>query len=192
MKNMKNIREKLIFNYLKFYNTSFLRSKFEFKFRNNKYHQWIYEDKYLSRCFDYLISTLNRKSLLKFLSKDFPIFLRCNGHMSCIVSPIKNKKMILVFPELFQLLKSAGHESALAILAHELGHLYHGHGDTPVNYIKAQIEADDFAFHLGMGLELQDVLSRYDNIECRTRIAYLASKHAYNIQEKDQLKKLKQ
>ena len=64
----------------------------------------------------------------------------------------------------------------LAILAHELGHLYHQHSEKSLPVLEAQVEADDFAFKLGLGRELVEVLLQFNDIDTRTRVSYLTSK----------------
>jgi hypothetical protein len=82
-----------------------------------------------------------------------------------------------VFPELIQLLKSASAFHGIAILAHELGHIYHQHTEQKIDTLTAQIEADEFALDLGFGEELQEVLLDHaHSVDCRVRISRITSK----------------
>ena len=45
-----------------------------------------------------------------------------------------------------------------------------------IDPLEAQIEADNFACHLGLGIELQEVLLEHKNsIDCRTRVSFLTA-----------------
>ena len=78
---------------------------------------------------------------------------------------------------MIKILRSASPDHGLAILAHELGHIYYQHTEFKTETLKAQIEADDFAFELGFGEKLQDVLLDHnESIDCRVRISKLTAK----------------
>ena len=84
-----------------------------------------------------------------------------------------------------QILRSPSIYHGIAILAHELGHIYYQHTEQKIDTLKAQIEADDFAFELGLGEELQEILlDHVHSVDCRVRISKLTSKL---ISERNQL-----
>ena len=104
------------------------------------------------------------------------IFQQVSGQFSCTVQQPPNAHVILLFPELIRLLTSVNNARGLAILAHELGHIYHQHHKKNLPTLEAQIEADDFAYHAGLGHDLVEVLLSYRDIDSQTRVSILTSK----------------
>ncbi len=113
--------------------------------------------------------------MVEFLNRRGEILiLQAEGHLACAMAPVRNANVILAFPDLIQILRSASPIRGLGILAHELGHLVLNHSKRAIPAIDAQVEADEFAFNLGYGRELEQVLHEYEHsIECRVRIARL-------------------
>lgn len=144
-------------------------------FLKNHNHQWIANDPAIKKYFLILIDSLKEKHVDFFLNHQ-TFFIPCQAHLSCAIGRTKNHHLILVFPELITLLRSASSLHALAILAHELGHIYYGHTENKIDTLQAQIEADHFSFELGFGQELREVLlDHIKNHDCRVRISKLAS-----------------
>ena len=145
-------------------------------FMNDGNHRWILEDRMLARGVKLLIESLEDKHISFFIQH--PTYLiPCQAHLSCAIGRTKNHHLILVFPELIQILKSASSVHGVAVLAHELGHIYHQHTENKVETLQAQIEADDFACQLGFGEELQEILlDHVYSVDCRLRISKLTSK----------------
>lgn len=144
-------------------------------FLNDPNHEWILENKYTKRSIIALLESLTEEHI-DFFSKHPTYFIPCQAHLSCAIGKTQNHHLILVFPELIQLLKSANAPEAMAILAHEMGHIYYQHTEQKTETLKAQIEADYFAFSLGFGEELQEVLLNHaSSVDCRVRIAKLTS-----------------
>lgn len=139
-------------------------------------HLWIAEDRVIKRVFIDLLNSLNNEHVNYFL-KNKTYFIPCQAHLSCAIGKTGNHHLILVFPDLIKILKSASPEHAMAILAHEMGHVFYQHTEFKIETLKAQIEADDFAYQIGFGEELQDILMDYnESVDCRVRIAKLTSK----------------
>lgn len=156
-------------------NLKTLRDEFKTKFLQDANHQWISEDRVTKRSVEILLNSLNEKQI-HFFSKHPTFMIPCQAHLSCAIGRTQNHHLILVFPELIQLLKSASAFHGIAILAHELGHIYHQHTEQKIDTLTAQIEADQFAFDLGFGEELQEVLlDHVHSIDCRVRISKLTS-----------------
>ena len=152
------------------------KADFIHSFFEARNHQWITKDKLIARSFLILLESLSKEHI-KFFAKNPTFFIPCQAHLSCAIGRTQNHHLILVFPELITLLKSASSLHAVAVLAHELGHIYYQHTEKKVDTLDAQVEADDFAFHLGFGEELQNILLDHDHsIDCRVRIAKLTSK----------------
>ena len=152
------------------------RALFLKRFLEDANHRWIAEDRLVKRGVGLLIEALHEKHL-DFFSKHPTYLIPCQAHLSCAIGRTQNHHLILVFPELLQILRSASSIHGVAVLAHELGHIYYQHTENKIDTLQAQIEADDFAYQLGFGEELQEILLDHKNsIDCRVRIAKLTSK----------------
>lgn len=152
------------------------KERFLKKFLADGNHRWIAEDRLIARGIAILIDALSEKHL-DFFEKHPTYLIPCQAHLSCAIGSTKNHHLILVFPELKQILRSASSMHGIAILAHELGHIYYQHTENKVETLQAQIEADDFAFELGFGEELQEILLDHaSSVDCRVRISKLTSK----------------
>ena len=138
-------------------------------------HQWISEDRIIKRSIEILLDSLTPNQI-QFFIKNPTYFIPCQAQLSCAIGRTQNHHLILVFPELIKLLKSGSAFNGIAILAHELGHVFHRHTENKIDTLTAQIEADQFAFDLGFGEELQEVLLEHTySIDCRVRISKLTS-----------------
>jgi hypothetical protein len=152
-------------------------SKEDFKksFFSDRNHQWISEDKVIKRSIEILLDSFTDEHIAHFKKHD-TYLIPCQAHLSCAIGKTGNHHLILVFPELIQLLKSGSTVQGIAVLAHEYGHIYHQHTEQGVDTLQAQIEADRFAFDLGFGEELQEVLlDHVYSIDCRVRISRLTT-----------------
>ena len=152
-----------------------LKEKFIKDFLQDANHQWILQDRTTKRSIEILLNSLNNEHI-EFFSNHPTFLIPCQAHLSCAIGRTSNHHLILVFPELSQILKSASSFHGIAILAHELGHIFHQHTENKIDTLKAQIEADEFATDLGFGEELQEVLLEHTHsIDCRVRIAKITS-----------------
>lgn len=151
------------------------RAMFKKSFLENNNHSWIIQDKVIKRSIEILLDSLNSEQM-SFFTTNKTYFIPCQAHLSCAIGRTQNHHLILVFPELMQVLRSASAFHGIAILAHELGHIYHQHTEIKIDTLTAQLEADQFAFDLGFGEELQEVLLDHANsIDCRVRISKLTA-----------------
>ncbi|MBC7538351.1 MAG: M48 family metalloprotease [Bacteriovorax sp.] len=152
-----------------------IKEDFKKTFLRDANHQWVSEDRVTRRSIETLLDSLNNKQI-HFFIKHPTFMIPCQAHLSCAIGRTQNHHLILVFPELIQILKSASAFHGIAILAHELGHIYHQHTENKIDTLTAQIQADLFAFDLGFGEELQEVLlDHVHSVDCRVRIARLTS-----------------
>lgn len=150
-----------------------LKDNFIKNFFADANHQWISEDRVTKRSIEILLNSMNEKQI-HFFNKHPTFMIPCQAHLSCAIGRTQNHHLILVFPELIQLLKSASAFHGVAILAHEMGHIFHQHTEMKIDTLTAQIEADQFALDLGFGEELQEVLlDHVHSIDCRVRISKL-------------------
>ena len=122
---------------------------------------WILDNKYALRCIEILFDSLP-PPCLKYLSSLELLFIRSDGILASTVAPRKKTHLIIIYPELFKMMRSASPLRASAVLAHELGHIILKHSERQINPSTAQIEADHFVAQIGLGRELQQVLLGYD------------------------------
>jgi hypothetical protein len=134
------------------------------------------ENKYLYRSLYDLCNRMGKKTESTLLNKNQILFIPVSKIFACSVSPNSFDDIIFIFPDLLKKLSCVDNSQGLAILAHEIGHLYYEHAKKGTPELQAQIEADDFAFQLGLGNELCEVLTQFKDVDTRTRISYLTSK----------------
>ena len=131
-------------------------------------HRWILTDEPFRDSLVELLCGFPESHLRRVLAEERLLLLFCNQRMSCALYPYENRSMVLVFPDLYQLMNSAHYHQAHAILAHELGHVFHRHAKVRISPIDAQLEADRYAFERGYGEELLIVL-RGERVSAETR-----------------------
>lgn len=117
-------------------------------FSNKEEHQWIYTDPIISEGFQILSQYFSQsKQATEFFNK--VLFLKVDGSFACAID--SKKKFVLLYPELISILKGSERMNAVAIIAHEMGHLVLDHQNRDITNLQAQIEADIFAAELGLG-----------------------------------------
>ncbi len=152
------------------------RTEFIVQFFNDPNHAWIRSNERYKKVFLMLLSEL-KIDHINYFKNNPTYFIPCNAVLSCAILNQKDKNMILVFKELLTLLESSKYTEAVAILLHEMGHIYYRHSEKKIDQLDAQIEADDFAFQMGYGEELANVLLEHaHSIDCRVRISKLTTK----------------
>ncbi len=143
----------------------------------NPKHEWIASDRYLKSSFDEFFSFVPLAIINELYQKHSDIwFVKSNGRFSCTFSS-EMCPVVIIFPELVKELSSFNPRGAHAVLAHELGHVFHEHSKKMIDPMQAQVEADEFAIDLGFEVEIEDFLnSRPESVEKRVRLTYLTSK----------------
>lgn len=140
-------------------------------------HAWIEQDRYIKANLLDFFDSLSLKAINKIFETEEVVLAPSSGMFACSVQG-RGKSVIIVFPELKRLLKAPFSGWAKAVLAHEFGHLYHGHAGKFIDPLEAQIEADTFAIDMGYGPQLAEFLEeRPESIEKRTRLAYVTSRY---------------
>lgn len=142
----------------------------------NPYNHWLLNEKHISRAFLELIDKFNPAHQRELINGGDIIIQPVSGEYSCLVQTPKDASVLLLFPELISSLKNVNNERALSILAHEFGHLYYQHHRKNIATLEAQIEADDFAYELGLAHSLVEVLLKYQDIDSQTRVSVLTAK----------------
>jgi len=125
-------------------------------------HAWILENRQLKRAFEYLIEDLSEEEINQMMRSGEVYFVRVNDRLSCTVRADMERRrgnqVVLVFPRLYNLLKSAAPDFGLAVLCHEIAHIVLDHSHKRLSPLQKQVEADRFALEHGFGLELVELL----------------------------------
>ena len=154
-----------------------MREEIKDAFFVSSHHAWISEDRYIKRAFAFLLDNLTEEAV-NFLHPNMneAFFIRGNGRLGTALAAKKNTHLILVYPDLIKMLTSGAPLMGIAVLAHELGHLVKGHSFKVIDPLEAQCEADQVAYEMGLGNELQEVLMDQPySIEAKVRISRLTS-----------------
>jgi hypothetical protein len=131
-------------------------------FLSHSAHHWINQNRIYNRVFQQLFDTFNQEHI-NFFSKHPFIILPNEGQLCSVVYKNHTHSCIILFDQVFQWLQSATPEVALAVISHELGHLYHEHQGKKIGLLETQIQADSFAVELGFGRELIAILKDHPN-----------------------------
>lgn len=142
------------------------------KFLSNIQHEWILTDRYYFRAFKFLLEAIPEDKQAFFM-KNKVLFLPSDGKLACALSELRDCHTILVFPDLMKILKSPIFERGIAVLAHELGHIYYEHSYKDIHPAKAQFEADSFVEDMGLKNALIEILSDYESEASTDRISKL-------------------
>ncbi len=144
-------------------------------FLNENEHDWIRSNVFIQRNFLYLFKMMPENVLMEFLEKK-PLFLMTSGFLGAAIEMSTKRPLVMIYPDLYQILISASPDRGLAILSHEIGHIILGHSQQKISVLEAQVEADHFAYTLGLGKELHDVLLQFKGgVDVSVRIAKLTS-----------------
>lgn len=133
---------------------------------------WIRENRRVERALRHFFTTFPTITLNR-LRKRKLYFVPCSGHMSATITYDEGTSVVLLFPEILRALESTDPSEALAILAHELGHVVHDHAARGTPQLQAQVEADAFACSLGFAREICALLSREASEEGRVRLGVI-------------------
>lgn len=131
----------------------------EYILQEESEHEWIRNDKSIYRFFKDLYSTLSDDDFNKlYKSKNKKIlFIFSDGKFATTLHKSEND-CIIIYPELLNLIRSVDYSQALAILFHEIGHIYHDHRNKNISNLDKQIEADHFACVYGLDQEILELL----------------------------------
>jgi hypothetical protein len=139
-------------------------------------NDWIISDRYLQRIIVDFFKELPQDTLEYFAKRPL-VLVPVSAHLACAIGEKDALDIILLFPEMVKKLKSADPRNALAVLAHEIGHLYYRHSLRKIDRLQAQVEADRFACQMGYGLELVETLENFPDIDTRVRITYITAEY---------------
>lgn len=143
-------------------------------FFNAPEHRWVWENKAIRVRLVELFLKMETRDLHTLIRKRRLLLMYSDARMSCAFYQFRGREVVLVFPDLYDLLLSPNHKNGQAILAHEFGHIVLGHASQAITNDQAQSEADAFAASLGYGEELALALEPYTaEQEIPTRIRAL-------------------
>jgi len=108
----------------------------------------------IKKTIDIFFNTFNSEVFDFFNGSKKLMILPSRGNWACAIPHTDRAHLILIYPDLIDLLKSNNFRQGLAILAHEVGHIFLGHSDRKIDPEDAQFEADYFSNLLGFGVEL--------------------------------------
>ena len=137
-------------------------------------NEWLLQDRYLSRVIVDFFKELPEQTIKQFSTRPL-VLVPITGHLSCAIGEKDAMDIILIFPELLRKLRSANPRLGLAVLAHEIGHLYHRHSVRKIDRLQAQVEADRYACELGYALELLETLEAFTDLDTKVRITYITA-----------------
>jgi hypothetical protein len=138
-------------------------------FFKNEINAWILKVPNVGNAIRILLNTLDKETIRTLSGKEIG-FVTCQGLWASTINPQKNLFLILVFPNLLELFDSPKFLLGVAVLAHEIGHIFCDHSKRKLSPMEEQFEADSFAARIGFKNELIDFLSMYPNsTECKIR-----------------------
>lgn len=139
-------------------------------------HHWIASDPSLIKVFGHLIDSFDKRTMTFLETSKQVVFLHTPGTMGSALSSLEKYHVIIIYPDLVGLLKSASMTHGMSVLAHELGHIIGKHSYRNMTPLEAQIEADQYACELGYGHELQDtLLEQSESIDTRVRVSFITT-----------------
>ena len=143
-------------------------------FLNLPEHKWILTNKSARHALIELFSELPSDILCVLLIERKLLLHFCTDRLSANFFQNPNRNIVLIFPDLLRLLSSARRDLAKAVLLHELGHVFHNHAEKMMSIREAQIQADQFAWEMGYGMELMEILAdQLPSFEVPSRIENL-------------------
>jgi hypothetical protein len=149
------------------------KGQFRLDFFKNSLHEWILKEEDLKHSFDTLFNSFNLELYDFFNLEKKLLIIPSRGQYACAIPHSEKIYLILIYPDLVELLRSKNKRQGLAILAHEIGHIYLGHSDRKIDPLDAQFEADYFSYLLGFGDELINFLKEIPG--CKNRLDKLLS-----------------
>lgn len=143
-------------------------------------HMWISEKPYVkAHMLDFLERLPYRVLHDVFVQKE-TVFAMSSGRYACAVSSLE-QNVIIIFPQVYNLLGKTYDGWAKAVLAHEIGHVYLNHTKNMDDVMEAQVDADNFACDMGYLEELEAFLhDQPESIEKRVRLTFITNYYFSN------------
>ncbi len=134
------------------------------RFMQNPNHRWAAQNPRLCKVFELFFNCFPEKAVSHFLQKEELIFINHSGTHGLTYFSHPEKHLVLIFPDVIQYFHSPLPTLGLAVVAHEVGHIYFEHYRKKMDPLEAQIEADYFAYMLGLGGDLYSVLEEEQEV----------------------------
>jgi Peptidase family M48 len=145
------------------------KALFKKLFFEHELNTWILRPSNLLPSLHILFDSMDDEVISFFMGKELAM-VTCQGIWAATVHPQNNLFLIIVFPNLLDLINSTKYRLGIAVLAHEMGHIFMEHSKRALSPMEEQFEADLFGARLGFGKELINFLSLYpDSNECKKR-----------------------
>jgi hypothetical protein len=158
------------------------KEDFMYDFFSKSHHAWILKETTYMRAFETILCTLDFDTIKQIWNPRHIAFIKAQGTLSCAIDSEEHLSFVLCYPELLQLLRSGSPDIGIAVLFHELGHLYHRHNQKGIETLQAQYEADEFALFHGFGEDIISVINDYRHLEDnRKRIQNIQFKMQKNV-----------
>ncbi|RLA64602.1 MAG: hypothetical protein DRQ88_00655 [Epsilonproteobacteria bacterium] len=141
---------------------------FRSDFLKNSLHEWVLQDECINNSIDIFFNAFGVELFDFFNQGKKLLMIPARGQWACAIPHSDRYHLILIYPDLINILKSKNCKPGLAILAHEIGHLFLKHSDRKIDTTDAQYEADYFSYLLGFGPELIAFLK--ERPECQDRL----------------------
>ena len=143
---------------------------------NGLHHDWIRSDKYMMRFFGHILADLSDQDFNSICHDRELCFLYSPGRYASALPNDKQYNFIIIYPELYELIKSVDNSIAYAVIFHELGHIYCQHHKSNKNWLEKEFEADHFAIKHGYASHLIELLSKEKRtFEIEKRIEFINS-----------------
>lgn len=138
-------------------------------------HEWIKADQYRQAHMTDFLERIPSKVLNKVFFDEMTIMVPAQGKYACSVSS-HHQHVLLIFPEVFNMLGRFHDGWAKAILAHEIGHVFLGHHKNCDDIMESQVDADAFACDMGYLEELESFLhDQPESVEKRVRLSFITT-----------------
>jgi hypothetical protein len=138
-------------------------------------HEWIIENRFIKASITDFLDQFNEDILYRCFVLKSTLITKASGAYALSINQSIHDT-IICFPEVVNSLASMNPSDGQAVLAHELGHIYHEHSGKRISPIQAQIEADKFAMENGFYEQLENfLLAQPESTEKRIRITYMTS-----------------
>ena len=143
-------------------------------------HQWMSEDAYTKANILDFLERLPTRVLSKVFYYKMTILVPSTGKYACAIAS-HHQNVIIVFPQVHNLLTKTYDGWAKAVLAHEIGHVYLDHSKFSEDPMEAQVDADQFACDMGYMEELESFLhEQIESVEKRVRLSFITSYYFAN------------
>ena len=147
---------------------------------NHHEHKWMSINPYVKVHITDFLERLPQRVLQTVFYEKMTLLTPSSGRFACSVSS-HHQNVIIIFPEVHNLLTKTYDGWAKAVLAHEVGHVYLDHSKISEDPMETQVDADNFACDMGYLEELESFLHEQpESVEKRVRLSFITSYYFAN------------